>query len=99
MSGNHQYSLTVFGATGFTARFVIQTIAEQVGQIVSSGDDAHFEWAIAGRNEVALGKIRDGLKDKISNEKLLPHVVHADVSNQSSLKKMAQGTRCESAKG
>lgn len=90
-----QVSLTVFGATGFTARFVLQTIVDQIGDIVSSGDDPNFTWSIAGRNADSLNKIRDSLKDKISNERWLPTVVVADVKDPSSLKRMAAQTRCE----
>ncbi|CAO1631693.1 unnamed protein product [Sympodiomycopsis kandeliae] len=88
-----RYSLTVFGATGFTARFVVSTIAEQIQQITSSGDDEHFTWAIAGRNEAALNEIRTGLKSTVQKEEWLPHVVVADIKDQASLKKMAESTK------
>lgn len=96
---NHnQVSLTVFGATGFTARFVLQTIVDQIQEIVSSGDDANFTWSIAGRNAESLDKIRGSLKDKITNDKWVPSVVVADVKDTASLKRMAARTRCECAR-
>lgn len=85
-------SLTVFGATGFTARFIIQTIVEQAPSI--SREIPEFTWSIAGRSEDSLEKIVAGLQGKVSSA-FLPKVVVADVKDQISLQKMAEGTRCE----
>ena len=53
---SRKYDLVVFGATGYTGKFVV----EEIYRIKSSGKE-NVKWAVAGRNE---GKLRAALVGK-----------------------------------
>ena len=53
MATEKEYDLVVFGATGFTGKYV----AEELYRIQTEGKHK-FTWAVAGRNE---DKVRDAL--------------------------------------
>ena len=50
-----QYDLVVFGATGYTGKFV----AEELYRLQSSGKE-NVSWAVAGRNEEKLTAALEG---------------------------------------
>ncbi|MBQ0753811.1 MAG: saccharopine dehydrogenase NADP-binding domain-containing protein [Gammaproteobacteria bacterium] len=83
MSVTRKYSLTLFGATGFTGGLC----ADYLGQHIPVGT----QWAIAGRNEQKLQDVCDRLKD--GGCQTLPSIVVADVSDADSLESMAADSK------
>lgn len=82
-------SLVVFGATGFTAKTVIEELCTRC----SSWLPSDFSWAIAGRSERGLkqvAKIVDVAAGKGIPE---PDIVVADVGDYESLLNMARSTK------
>ncbi|ORY08257.1 sccpdhb protein [Basidiobolus meristosporus CBS 931.73] len=81
------YDIIVFGATGFTGKFVV----EELSQLSLK---SKFTWAIAGRSEEGLNKIADFVR--VSTQKTAmdhstehtPHVIIANVNDSSSLEEM-----------
>lgn len=51
---SRQYSLVVFGASGFTGKFVVEEIVKTFKRINS---DEKFTWAVAGRSAKKLDEI------------------------------------------
>ena len=49
------YDIVIFGATGFTGQFVV----EELALVLASTDTPKLTWAVAGRNEAKLKKVRD----------------------------------------
>ena len=47
------YNLVVFGATGFTGKFVVEDIAKLLRDKKTEG----FTWAVAGRSVSKLGQV------------------------------------------
>lgn len=56
----------------------------------------NFSWAIAGRSRASLERIVASIRMTTpADAKLLPSIVVADVSDEHSLKVMAESTKCE----
>ncbi|TDL18012.1 hypothetical protein BD410DRAFT_793699 [Rickenella mellea] len=81
------YDLVVFGATGFTAGFVLTEIYERTKW------DTGFTWAIAGRRQRSLEDIKKDISSKVSSSGLVPGIIVADTGDLSSLTEMAKQTR------
>ncbi len=47
-----EFDLIVFGATGYTGQYVVETLAK-------SEEAAKYRWAVAGRNRLKLRKTLD----------------------------------------
>jgi len=80
--------ITVYGATGFTARAIVEDLWKGGGKRWPAG----FKWAIAGRNRSALETLRDSLT-KESSSIPLPEIIIADVKDEESLNTMAAKTQ------
>ena len=53
MTNLNQYDFVIYGSTGFTGKLVVEYAISQYG------NDKDISWAIAGRNEEKLKKIKD----------------------------------------
>lgn len=82
------YDLVVLGATGFTARFVLQEICAQ--KKWHSG----FTWAIAGRQRKALDVLRDSIHQSVTSGPA-PDVLVVDIKDYSTVLAMAKQARRE----
>ncbi|KAI9283822.1 saccharopine dehydrogenase [Umbelopsis sp. AD052] len=79
-------NITVFGATGFTGKFIVQEIFRlQHEHNISTA----FKWAIAGRSKERLDSIAEAMAAKYPKT-TMPQVVIADVSNRESIDIMAR---------
>lgn len=79
MTSERKYSITLFGATGFTGGLCARYLAARLP------DDTR--WAIAGRNEAKLARLRENLAaEGVTN---LPGEIVADVHEPHSLADMA----------
>ena len=58
MSSKREFSITVFGATGFTGQYV----AEELHRIQQEKGHEHLRWAMAGRSEDKLKQVAKGIK-------------------------------------
>ncbi|CAO1631924.1 unnamed protein product [Parajaminaea phylloscopi] len=86
-----RHSLVVYGATGFTGRFVVDHIVEEIHAFRAAASGT-FSWALAGRNSTTLNRLRSDLEAKLPPQDV-PAVVVADISDQLGLQKMAEGAR------
>ena len=57
MNEQQKYDLVVWGATGFTGQLVCEYLASHY----NVNNDSNLRWAIAGRNQRKLEKIRTEL--------------------------------------
>ena len=48
------YDIVIFGATGFTGQFVV----EELAQVLAAPNAPKLTWAVAGRNEDKLKKVK-----------------------------------------
>lgn len=80
-----QYDFIIFGATGFTAGFVLEEIAQHTR--LPSG----FTWALAGRNEQSLLKIAE--KYSSSSSVPRPDIIIADVKTEKGSVEMAYSAK------
>ena len=78
MNNEKEFSLVVYGASGFTGRLVAEYLAAQYGD--------NLKWAMAGRNEEKLKSVREevGAGD-------VPLII-ADSDDEASLKSMVART-------
>ena len=74
-----QYDVVVLGATGFTGALTAEYLAAHAA--------GSTRWAIAGRNRGKLEHVRERVGVEIP-------LVHADVNEPSSLRELAESTRC-----
>ena len=74
MNNEKEFSLVIFGASGFTGRLVAEYIAAKYGN--------NLKWAMAGRNEEKLKSVREeiGAGDA--------PIIIADSNDEASLKNM-----------
>lgn len=79
--------LLVFGATGFTGKFVVREVA-QLAQ-----EKGNLQWGIAGRNETNLKELLRTLSNKTGEDITNVPVIIADVSDEKSLNEMASKTK------
>ncbi|MGH3712241.1 MAG: saccharopine dehydrogenase family protein [Micromonosporaceae bacterium] len=78
MMAERDYDVLLFGATGFTGGLTAKYLAEHVPE--------GCRWALAGRNQGKLEALRDELGIEVP-------LLHADVSDPSSLRDVAAATR------
>jgi len=81
MTGNREFDIVIYGASGFTGRLVAQYMASKSGHGLT--------WAMAGRSESKLASVRD----EIGAPADTPLVV-ADASDPASLRAMIGSARC-----
>src|SRR3954466_5798421 len=78
MPDAREHDVVLFGATGFTGALTAEYLAANVPEGTS--------WALAGRNADKLAALRDRLGVDVP-------LLHADVTDASSLRDVAQGAR------
>ncbi|RIA97106.1 saccharopine dehydrogenase-like oxidoreductase [Glomus cerebriforme] len=76
--------IVVFGATGFTGRFVVEEICRTANSLHK------LKWAISGRSEQLLLEVANIISISSSNNVRQPEVIVADVSNPESLHTLAK---------
>ena len=81
---DREYDVVVFGATGFTGRLTAAYLARHA--------PAGLRWALAGRNETKLARVRDELAE-IDPELKRLELLAADVTDPASLADVAARTR------
>ncbi|KAM6943246.1 saccharopine dehydrogenase-like oxidoreductase [Xenentodon cancila] len=87
-SSSRPYHLVVFGATGFTGRFVV----EEVARTMSEGPKGNLKWAVAGRSKQKLEKVLEQAAGVLSKPELRTEVdvIVADVGEPDSLAAMCK---------
>ncbi|MDB4990269.1 MAG: saccharopine dehydrogenase [Myxococcaceae bacterium] len=80
MADERVLDIVVFGATGFTGGLVAQYLSAHRGKL---------RWALAGRDQAKLERVRDGLQ----NQDNRPQIVVANANDERSLRAMAKDTR------
>lgn len=83
----NRLDLLVFGATGFTGKFVVREVMKL------AKEKGNLKWGIAGRNEKKLRALLQNLSDKTGEDTRNVPVVIANVSDEKSLHEMASKTR------
>jgi short subunit dehydrogenase-like uncharacterized protein len=81
---SRSYDVVVFGATGFTGRLTAEYLAQHA--------PADCRWALAGRNQQKLEKVRDALV-KIDPALADLPLLSADVTDAASLQTVAEAAR------
>jgi short subunit dehydrogenase-like uncharacterized protein len=81
---DREHDVVVFGATGFTGRLTAAYLARHA--------PAGLRWALAGRNETKLARVRDELAE-IDPELKRLELLAADVTDPASLADVASRTR------
>ncbi|GBC00049.1 hypothetical protein RclHR1_03720010 [Rhizophagus clarus] len=76
--------IVVFGATGFTGRFVVEEICRTAKEIHK------LKWAISGRSEQRLLEVANIISISNSNNVRQPEIIVADVSNPETLHALAK---------
>ena len=82
MAKKRKYDVVLFGATGFTG----QLTAEYFAKAMNRED---FSWAIAGRNELKLGRLKKRLESVNPKCRDKLEIVLAETGNPDSLAQMA----------
>lgn len=91
MSGEREFDLIIFGATGFTGYFMIRELLLTIEKDPSVY--GHLKWAIAGRNIDKLTDTLLRLVEELKRDLSSVAKIQADVSDPESLLKMAQRTK------
>jgi hypothetical protein len=88
MSANREFDMIIFGATGFTGKYVFKNV-----MVSSQIERKDWKLAISGRNESKLNSVIDEISAELEQD--LKHVVTvvADVEDESSLYSMAKRTK------
>ncbi|XP_072537378.1 saccharopine dehydrogenase b [Salminus brasiliensis] len=85
--GERPYHIIVFGASGFTGRFVL----EEVARAASAGLGGTLRWAIAGRNRGRLERVLHQAAQDLSKPELRSvEIIVADVAQPESLEIMCK---------
>lgn len=84
MSKGREFDVVLFGATGFTGRLTAEYLARHAPE--------DLRWALAGRNEEKLARVRSRLAAIDERYEKLP-LLHADVTDESSVRALAEQTR------
>lgn len=85
--GERPYHVIVFGASGFTGRFVV----EEVARAASEGPGGTIRWAIAGRNRNRLERVLLQAAEDLSKPELRSvEIIVADVAQPESLEIMCK---------
>jgi len=61
---SRQYDIIVFGATGFTGKYVVETIALMLKKLPTS---EKFSWAVSGRSEAKLQEVLKEMSESSGN--------------------------------
>jgi short subunit dehydrogenase-like uncharacterized protein len=85
MNESREYDLVLWGATGFTGRLVAEYLADQYSR-------SNLNWAIAGRNEEKLNKLKSFLTDIDPGWESLPILI-GDAFDRDSLDAITERTR------
>ncbi|CAL8316440.1 unnamed protein product [Merluccius merluccius] len=87
-SGPRPYHLVVFGASGFTGRFVV----EEAARCAAEAGDGGLRWAVAGRSRARLEAVLEQAAERLAMPELRTdvEVIVADVSMEESLALMCQ---------
>lgn len=91
MSGEREFDLVIFGATGFTGFFMIRELLLTIES--NPPLYGNLKWAIAGRNIDKLTDTLLRLVDELKRDLSYVAKLQADVSDPGSLFKMAQRTK------
>ncbi len=86
MAAGKSYDIVLFGATGFTGELTAEYLAR-----AATRED--FRWAIAGRNELKLERLRKRLSAINPDLRDSLGLVIADINDEASLAAMAQAAR------
>ncbi|OXA64880.1 saccharopine dehydrogenase-like oxidoreductase [Folsomia candida] len=84
---SRKFDLIVFGATGFTGKYVAETI---VKTLKSTPPGESFTWAVAGRSTSKLATILDEISGRTGQDLKSVEKIVADVSDPESIKSMAR---------
>ena len=84
MSGERQYDLVLFGATGFTGGLT--------ADYLSANAPAGLRWALIGRNRAKLDAVAERLA-ATNPEAPVPDLLEADAADPSALSRVAESTR------
>ncbi|KAG9282646.1 saccharopine dehydrogenase-like oxidoreductase isoform X1 [Astyanax mexicanus] len=85
--GDRPYHIIVFGASGFTGRFVV----EEVARAASEGPGGSLRWAVAGRNRHRLERVLQQAAVDLSKPELKSvEIIVADVAHPESLEIMCK---------
>ncbi|KAI9565552.1 hypothetical protein GHT06_009344 [Daphnia sinensis] len=76
------YSLVIFGATGFTGQYVVEEVAR-------IAEEENITWAIAGRNVEKLSTLLQNVEKTTGNSFKDVGIIKADVGDSNSLCEMA----------
>ncbi|MCB9642218.1 MAG: saccharopine dehydrogenase NADP-binding domain-containing protein [Myxococcales bacterium] len=87
MTEERKYDVILWGATGFTGQLVAAYFTRQYGV-----DGSQLRWAMAGRNQDKLAKVRDELKKIHADAEQVP-LLQGDSDDLESLKALAAQTR------
>ncbi|XP_037100942.1 saccharopine dehydrogenase-like oxidoreductase [Syngnathus acus] len=89
VTSSRPYHIVVFGASGFTGKFVVEEVARYAAD---STPDNRLKWAVAGRS----GERLKGMLEQVANRLAMPElstdvdIIVADVSSKESLAVMCQ---------
>uniref|UniRef100_A0A914UP68 Saccharopine dehydrogenase NADP binding domain-containing protein n=1 Tax=Plectus sambesii TaxID=2011161 RepID=A0A914UP68_9BILA len=86
MAQKREFDIIVFGATGYTGHYVVETLAK-------SEEAAKYRWAVAGRSILKLRKTLDDVGLLIGRNLRTMTAIKADVEDEASLNAMAKRTR------
>ena len=84
-NADREFDLVLFGATGFTGRLTAEYLARHA--------PAGLRWALAGRNPTKLEGVRDRLADLDPDAGASSPLLHADVTDPTSLADVAGRAR------
>ncbi|XP_060947483.1 saccharopine dehydrogenase-like oxidoreductase isoform X1 [Limanda limanda] len=83
------YHIIVFGATGFTGRFVVEEVARCAAERTGAGP---LKWAVAGRSRERLEEVLERAAERLSMPEVRTdtEIIVADVSVEESMAAMCQ---------
>ncbi|XP_053737106.1 saccharopine dehydrogenase b [Synchiropus splendidus] len=89
ISSSRPYHVIIFGATGFTGKFVVEEVARYAAE---SPGGVTWKWAVAGRSRKRLEEVLEEAAGRLSMPELRTdvEVIVADVSIEDSLATMCQ---------
>ncbi|XP_061668661.1 saccharopine dehydrogenase b isoform X3 [Syngnathoides biaculeatus] len=89
VTSSRPYHIVIFGASGFTGKFVVEEVARYAAD--NTGEN-RFRWAVAGRSRQRLKGVLNQAADRLAMPELSTGVdiIEADVSSKESLSIMCQ---------
>jgi short subunit dehydrogenase-like uncharacterized protein len=85
-AAKRKYNIIIFGATGFTGKYLIQ---ETVNFLKDADKSELFTWAVAARSKDKLKKILEEISENTGEDLSNVDTIVADINNDTSLRKMA----------